>query len=128
MTAFNVVRVRVKPGHEQQFIDAHRQVKHGFKGFIRANLVRTGEQTFCMIGEWRNFPSLVAARSQMIAILDGVRNLLEDLGGELGVTDPVSGQSVAVLMPARVTKKRKATKRKRTRRSKAGHARAKRKR
>jgi hypothetical protein len=30
----------------------------------------------------------------MIASLDGVRHLLEDLGGGLGVTDPVSGEAV----------------------------------
>jgi hypothetical protein len=28
----------------------------------------------------------------MIAILDGLRDMLEDLGGGLGVTDPVSGE------------------------------------
>ena len=128
MTAFNAVRMRVKPGHEQQFIDAHRQIRHGFKGFIRGNLVRTGEQTFCMIGEWRNFQSLVAARPQMIALLDELRNMLEDLGGGLGATDPVSGQTVARLKPAKVTKKRKTTKRKQTKRPKAGRSRAKRKR
>lgn len=31
----------------------------------------------------------------MIKILDSVRDLLEDLGGNLGVTDPVSGSVVA---------------------------------
>jgi hypothetical protein len=36
----------------------------------------------------------------MIAMLDNVRDLLEDLGGGLGVTDPVSGETV-VEMPAR---------------------------
>ena len=33
----------------------------------------------------------------MIAILDGKRDLLEDLGGGLGVTDPVSGDAVLEL-------------------------------
>ena len=27
MTAFNVVRFRVKPGREQEFLDAHRKVQ-----------------------------------------------------------------------------------------------------
>ena len=97
MTAFNVVRLRVKPGHEQELIDVHRRVRPGFKGYIRGNLVRTGEQTFCMIGEWRNFQSLVAARPQLIAILDELRNLLEDLGGGLGVT--VNGDDFPGLGP-----------------------------
>jgi len=128
MTAFNVVRLRVKPGREQELIDVHRRVRPGFKGYIRGNLVRTGEQTFCMIGEWRNFQSLVAARPQMIAILDELRNLLEDLGGGLGVTDPVSGETVASVTSAKVTKKRKTTKRKQTKRARAGRSRAKRRR
>jgi len=36
----------------------------------------------------------VAARPTMIGYLDGVRPLLEDLGGGLGLTDPVSGEVV----------------------------------
>jgi hypothetical protein len=92
MTAFNVVRFRVKPGNEQRFIDEHRKVRPGFKGFLGGSLIKTGDQTFCIIGEWRNFQSLIAARPQMIAILDGLRDMLEDLGGGLGVTDPVSGE------------------------------------
>jgi len=127
-TAFNVVRVRVKPGREQRFVDAHRKVERGFKGFIRGNLIKTGEQTFCIIGEWRNFQSIVGARPQMIAILDATRDMLEDLGGGLGVTDPVSGQTVVTLMPGKVTKKRKTTTRKTTKRPRARRSRAKRKR
>jgi hypothetical protein len=36
----------------------------------------------------------------MIALLDKTRSMLEDLGGGLGVTDPVSGETV-VELPAR---------------------------
>lgn len=115
MTAFNVVRFRVKPGGEQQFIDAHRKVRSGFKGFLGGNLIRTGDQTFCMVGEWRNFQSLVAARPQMIAILDGFRDLLEDLGGGLGVTDPVSGEVVARIAAPKVASKRPAPARRKSR-------------
>ncbi|MBI2713635.1 MAG: antibiotic biosynthesis monooxygenase [Rhizobiales bacterium] len=62
MTAFNIVRFRVKPGHEQKFIAAHRDARAGFKGFRGGALVRTGEHTFCVIGEWANFAKLVNAR------------------------------------------------------------------
>jgi len=41
--------------------------------------------------------SMAAARPQMIATLDGFRDTLEDLGGGLGVTDPVSGEVVLEL-------------------------------
>jgi quinol monooxygenase YgiN len=94
MAAFNVVRFRVKPGREQDFIDAHRRAKRDFKGSRRFALIRTGERTYCVIGEWDGMHSLAGARPQMIALLDTFRDTLEDLGGGLGVTDPVSGEVV----------------------------------
>ena len=106
MTAFNVVRFRVKPGNEQRFIDVHRKVRPKLKGFLRGSLVQTGDHTFCMIGEWRSFQSIVAARPEMISILDQLRDMLEDLGGDLGVTDPVSGPAVVKLTPSSPVRKR----------------------
>ncbi|HSV81500.1 MAG TPA: hypothetical protein VLK85_20070, partial [Ramlibacter sp.] len=60
---------------------------------------KTGDQSFCMVGEWDSFDSIVAARPQMIGLLDGFRDELEDLGNGLGVTDPVSGTVVLDLKP-----------------------------
>ena len=95
MTAYNVVRFRPKPGKEKAFVDAHEKVSLKAAGFIKGALIKTGERTFCMIGEWKDMDSLAAARPQMIALLDTFRDMLEDLGGDLGVTDPVSGPVVA---------------------------------
>lgn len=97
MTAFNVVRFRTKPGREDAFIAAHETATLDAPGFRRFTLIRTGDRTFCVIGEWDDMASLAGARSQMIAILDSFRDTLEDLGGGLGVTDPVSGEVVAEL-------------------------------
>ena len=97
MTAFNVVRFRVKPGHQEQFVAKHRAFKPGFKGFRGGALIKTGEQTFCIVGEWASMAKLIAARPQMIGILDTLREHLEDLGNGLGVTDPVSGEVVLSL-------------------------------
>jgi hypothetical protein len=94
MTAFNVVRFRVKPGREEAFVEAHRRADPTFKGFIRGALIKTGERAYCMVGEWASFDSIVAARPGMIGLLDTFRADLEDLGGGLGVTDPVSGEVV----------------------------------
>jgi quinol monooxygenase YgiN len=99
MPAFNVVRFRVKPGQEQKFIDAHKNASLGADGFKRASLVKTGDRTFCIIGEWDSMASLANARPQMIGILDKFRDTLEDLGGGLGVTDPVSGETVLEMKP-----------------------------
>jgi hypothetical protein len=126
MTAFNVVRFRVKPGEEARFIEQHRKMKSDLKGFLGGSLIKTGDRTFCLVGEWRNFQNIVTARPQMIAMLDSFRSMLEDLGSGLGVTDPVSGEVVAKLAapkaakkkrPASAKKKRKTAKRaKRTKR------------
>jgi len=97
MTAFNIVRFRVKPGHDEAFIAAHRRADRSFKGFRHGSLVKTGERSYCMVGEWDSFDSLAAARPQMIALLDSFRADLEDLGHGLGVTDPVSGEVVLTL-------------------------------
>src|SRR5215831_7036059 len=115
MTAFNIVRFRVKPGRQQHFIDAHRKARRGFKGFKGGTLVRTGEQTFCIVGEWTSFKALAAARPQMISILDSFRDDLEDLGGGLGVTDPVSGEGVVRLASWQPPKKKAKARRKKRR-------------
>ncbi len=107
MAAFNIVRFRVKPGHEQQFVAAHRGLNPGLKGFRGGALVKTGESTFCFIGEWTSFKKIVDARPLMGGILNPMRQHLEDLGGGLGLTDPVSGE-VAMKIPATKPAKRKA--------------------
>jgi hypothetical protein len=99
MTAYNVVRFRVKPGREKDFEQYHRDLGVNLTGTKELSLIKTGDRTYCFIGKWDNMASIVAARPQMIPILDGVRDMLEDLGGGLGVTDPVSGD-VVVDMPA----------------------------
>jgi quinol monooxygenase YgiN len=93
MSAFNVVRIRVKPGREQEFLDAHKKY-HTFTGMISAKIIKTGDRSYCIIGEWTDMDALAKARPNMIALLNSFRDTLEDLGGGLGVTDPVSGPVV----------------------------------
>ena len=97
MTAFNAVRFRVKPGREQDFLDAHKKVQADWPGLKHANVIKTGERTFCIIAEWTDMDSLAKARSNMIATLDSFRDTLEDLGGGVGLTDPVSGPVILAL-------------------------------
>ena len=97
MTAFNAVRFKVKPGREQEFLDAHKKVQANWPGLKHANMVKTGDRTFCIIAEWTDMDALVNARPHMVATLDSFRGMLEDLGGGLGVTDPVSGPVVLAL-------------------------------
>jgi len=73
-----------------------------------------GAAKTCFIGEWASFQKIVDARPLMIGILDGFREHLEDLGGGLGLTDPVSGE-VVVKLPATKAATKKTTKRKKRR-------------
>jgi hypothetical protein len=97
MTAFNAVRFRVKPGRDQDFIDAHKRMQANWPGLQHASVIKTGDRTYCIIGEWRSIDDIVAARPSMIASLDTFRDALEDLGDGLGVTDPVSGPVVVAM-------------------------------
>lgn len=96
MTAYNVVRFRVKPGMEEAFVASQRRsLAQDMPGAIDTALIKTGERSYCLVGKWDSFDRIVAARPQMIGFLDEVRGYLEDLGNGLGVTDPVSGEVVA---------------------------------
>ena len=97
MIAFNVVRFRVKPGREQEFLDAHRSVQADWPGLRKVNMIKTGDRSYCIIAEWADMEALAAARPNMIATLNSFRDTLEDHGGDLGVTDPVSGPVVLEL-------------------------------
>ena len=94
MTAFNIVRFKVKAGMEESFLNAHRNTPREWPGMRHANIIKTGEERYCIIAEWESMEALAAGRPQMIATLDSFRETLEDLGGGLGVTDPVSGPVV----------------------------------
>jgi len=96
MTAYNVVRFKVKPGQEKAFLEAHGKMKP-FEGMKEAAVIKTGDRTYCLIGKWQGMDKIVAARPAMIGTLDSFRGMLEDLGGGLGVTDPISGEVVVDL-------------------------------
>jgi quinol monooxygenase YgiN len=94
MPTFNVVRFRVKPGQDQAFLDAHRGGKANWPGLVRGAMIRTGEGSYCLVGEWTDTDALASARASMIATLDSFRGTLEELGNGMGVTDAVSGPVV----------------------------------
>ena len=100
MTTMNVVHMRVKPGMEAEYIRLHTEMKMttmpGGRNFW---LVKVGERDFVVVGEWDNQAAMVAARPAMIASLDKLRPILEDLGGGRGVTEPWSGEVALHLHP-----------------------------
>ena len=84
----------MKAGREEEFLDAHRRIEADWPGLRHASIIEAGEGRYCIIAEWDDMESLAAARPNMIATLDSFRDVLEDMGGGLGVTDPVSGPVV----------------------------------
>ncbi len=98
MTAFNVVRFRVKPGLDDAFLKAgSAQPRDHLVGLRSANLIKTGERSYCFIGEWDSLDHLIAARPLMIRNLDVTRPFLDAMDESGAVTDAVSGEVVVEL-------------------------------
>ena len=83
-----------RPGFEDSFVNEYRNMKPEYPGMRRFSLIKTGKRSFCIVGEWENMSSIVNARPAMVARLDDLRGMLEDLGAGLGVTDPASGEAL----------------------------------
>ena len=98
MTAFNVVRFRVKPGQDEAFLEAHRGGKANWPGLLEGNIVKTGEHSYCLIGRWPSQAVMAQAMPAMIATLDTFRATLEEQGTGKGLTDAVSGEVVLGVM------------------------------
>ena len=97
MPAFNTVRFRVKPGRDQEFLDAHKNIASAWPGLVHANIIKTGERAYCLVAEWQDMDACIKARPNMITTLNSFRDTLEDLGGGLGVTDAAAGPVVLTL-------------------------------
>jgi hypothetical protein len=95
MTAMNIVHMRVKPGREADFVKLNQEFeREDMPGMRHFWVVKTGERSYIIVGEWDNFDAIVKSRPTMIANLDKMRDILEDLGGGRGVTEPYSGEAV----------------------------------
>lgn len=92
MTAYNVVRFKVKSGMEKEFLTAHAPGKIYWPGLRQGTMIETGPGAYCLIGEWPDASALKQAMPHMLATLDTVRHML--VPGPSGVTDAVSGPAV----------------------------------
>ena len=89
----SVVKFIVKEGEESNFTYSMKKFINP-EGVISRKVIKTGERSYCSVVEWVDEGSLANARQQMIAYLDTIRDILEEISPELGVTDPVSGPVV----------------------------------
>jgi len=69
---------------------------HG-PGLTHANIIKTGDRSYCLVAEWKDMDACIKARPNMITTLNSFRDTLEDLGGGLGVTDAAAGPVVSAL-------------------------------
>ena len=89
----NIVRCKVKTSNREEYLKKIDEMPK-FDGQISAKYVETKPNEFFMIGEWNSEDAIAKARPKMIEFLDSLRNTLEELSSELGVTDPHSGTVV----------------------------------
>ena len=90
----NVVRSKVKEGKKDEYMKKLKEFFSNMKGtdgLASMKQIQTGSNSMCIIGEWQDEQSIAKARGKMIAGLDTVRPMLEEISPELGVTDPVAG-------------------------------------
>lgn len=96
MTAFNIVRMRVKSGCEDEVLEVARgQRRDHLIGLRSAHLIKTGERTYYFVGKWDSMDHIVAARPLMLSNLEASRPYLENLGEGIGVTEAAAGDVVA---------------------------------
>ena len=89
----NIVRCKVKSTHRKEYLKVCYD-RPKFEGNISTKYVEIKPNEFFMVGEWNSEDDIAKARPKMIEFLDTLRETLEELSPELGVTDPYSGTVV----------------------------------
>jgi heme-degrading monooxygenase HmoA len=111
MIAYNIVRNRVKPGHEQDFEQAIRNLDRDYAGLRRFTAIKTGDRAYCMIGEWDSMDAIRGGKRQppkrslstfsrtldlsdspfvAAALESRCEKVLQDLLGQIGTDHPRS--------------------------------------
>ena len=89
----NGVRFVVKEGSENDFLEVFKTFSKE-EGEIYSFLVQTGDREYVAVGTWESEDALVNARPSLIGNLDKMRDFLEEISPDLGVTDPRSGNII----------------------------------
>jgi len=71
MPAFNAVRFPSEAGGaiNSSWMPTRASGQHG-RGLTHANIIKTGERSYCLIAEWEDMDACIKARPNMIATLD----------------------------------------------------------
>ena len=87
------VRFKVTEGKSEEFIKKSKEIGK-YEQAIDNFTFQTSEDTFCFVGVFENEQAIIDARPHMISNLDKIRDLLDVISLDLGVTDPVSGPTI----------------------------------
>ena len=83
----------MKEGSENDFLEVFKTFSKE-EGEIYSFLVQTGDREYVAVGTWESEDALVNARPSLIGNLDKMRDFLEEISPDLGVTDPRSGNII----------------------------------
>ncbi len=86
------MRSSLEAGQEGAFLAAHAGDKAKWPSLVSGSIIKTGDRSYCLIGEWSSAEAIGAARPGMIETLNTFRSLLDDQGDGKGITDAVSGE------------------------------------
>ena len=89
----NVIRFKLKSNCVDKYFEVIDRTN--FEGMTQRYIAKTGNYDYCFVGIQKSAEAMTAQRPAMIAHLDEVREFMEELSPELGVTDPVSGNIVS---------------------------------
>jgi quinol monooxygenase YgiN len=93
----NVVRFKPKPAQGDAILKAHNAFDFtAWDGCLSFKMV-TYDGGMCSILEWQSEAHMQAAMAQMITLLDSIRDQLDEISPDLGVTDPLSGPAQVFL-------------------------------
>lgn len=100
MTAFNILRYRVRSGQNGAFEAAFRETGFSAAGLMRGSLVKTASIGYSLVGEWESLAAINAARPVVAAAIERQRPFLDDMGGGLGATYEDAGDVVYQRKPS----------------------------
>ena len=92
----STVRFLVKHDCVDDFIKQHNEPGGIDQAGVGLNqyLIRTGDRTFAWIGIFESETAIAEVRPHLIEQLDKIRDLLEEISPEIGISDPASGPVV----------------------------------
>lgn len=86
------IRFQAKKGQENAFMEANLKLDIAdYAGCLSHQCINAGNGRFQSVAVWESEDAIVQARPLLIKFLDTLRQMLEEISPELGVTDPISG-------------------------------------